>query len=103
VIIINFALGTAAEVHEFSFSQKCTTSAKIFSNATTVGKISHSWLSIGFEYFNAKFFKFYAGQNNCFFVAEMFPALHVYCSSVFLDSKSKCAAAFPLFLRLSST
>ena len=41
-----------------------------------------------FEYFNAKLFEFYVGQNSCFSGAEMFPALHVYCSSMFLDPKS---------------
>jgi len=34
------------------------------------------------------------------FAAEMFPALLVYCSSMCLDPKSKCAAAFTL-LRFS--
>jgi len=45
VIIIDCALGVAAEMQEFSFSQKFTTPAKIFSNATTVGKIAHTRLS----------------------------------------------------------
>jgi len=36
VIITNFALGAAAEMQEFSLSQKFTTSAKTFSNANVV-------------------------------------------------------------------
>ena len=91
VITINFALGTATEMQEFSLSQKFRTSAKIFSNATMLGQISQSRFS---SIWMPNFSNCMYTRIIVFFAAEIFPALYVCCSSVFLDPKSKCAAAF---------
>jgi len=56
-----------------------------------------------FEHMNAKRFKSYAGQNNCFFAGEISPASDMCCFSVSFYLRTRYAKAFLLILGLSLT